>query len=282
MRPTENVGLNLPGSRGADPVAPVGLYSISVRGFDVAQLLRWSAAHTVPFLHLRGGARGFDLAAQSPQLLRQWGTLARGTVPITGVTADTDLADLLGPGSSRAREDLVRLAAAATAVGAGWIRLLARRPFDNSADVVVPDTGLRVLIEPHHPDWLTERPRAGLHQLLEQHRELGLLADTAQLSAALDPHRHAAGHLHAMVERADVLHLSDSGAGIDTPGHHLVADQVVRRVQRGQRVEIAVEWTGPDRSASTCLSRYQAHAQWWASRAGESTLGPGHTGRTSA
>lgn len=50
------------------PAAP-GLYSIGVRGLSLPELLRWTASLGVPFLHLRGGPRGFDLRGRSPATL---------------------------------------------------------------------------------------------------------------------------------------------------------------------------------------------------------------------
>ncbi|MEV3951260.1 hypothetical protein AB0K57_26970 [Streptomyces halstedii] len=109
--------------------AGIGLYSIGVRGLDVPELLEWAGAQNVPFVHLRGGPRGYDLARQSPQVLAHWRRRGESCVPVTGVTADLDLADLFAvsaPERARARAELELLVAAAAAVGAGWVRLLGR------------------------------------------------------------------------------------------------------------------------------------------------------------
>jgi hypothetical protein len=36
------------------------------------------------------------------------------------------------------------------------------------------------------------------------------------------------------------------------------------RLGAGQRLEVALEWTGHDRSQATCVARYRAATAWWA------------------
>ncbi|MGW4731711.1 AP endonuclease [Streptomyces shenzhenensis] len=255
--------------------APVGLYSISVRGLEVPDLLSWTARHRIPFLHLRGGKRGCDLAAQDATTLARWREASAATVPVTGVTADTDLADLLGADPAvrrQAREEVCRLADAARALGAGWLRLLARHPLHTTVfagdgswplDSHVPAVPL--LIELHSPQWLAPRPHAELVRLLQQQPRLRLLADSAQLAQALAEPRdgHAAERLERLSPWIEVLHLSDPGPGLADPGHAVVADHAIRRIAAGQRIEVAVEWTGADRTPAAALARYGEHAAWW-------------------
>ena len=249
--------------------ASVGLYSISVREPDVTTLLSWAARHTIPFLHLRGGERGYDLLTQDAGKLRRWRDASIATVPITGVTTDTDLADLLDQRHTprrQATEDVRRLADAAHALGAGWVRLLARRPLG-----LVPDGGLDhvstavpLLVELHDPRWLTPGHHGALLRLLRAQPHLRLLADTAQLGRALarcgDRAEERLDQLGAWV---DVLHLSGSGEGLADPGSERVADHIAGRVAGGQQVEVAVEWTGADRAPATALARYHDHSAWW-------------------
>lgn len=295
--------------------SPVGLYSIAVRGLEVPDLLAWAARHSIPFVHLRGGQRGYDLAAQEPGTLRRWRQTSAATVPITGITADTDLADLMtsDPLRRRAAVDQVqRLADAAHTLGASWVRLPARNPLhpmtetnnanddigaDHDADhddragaglFEVADLAVPLLIELHHPLWLARRPHAALVRLLTRQPRLRLLADSAQLARAVarlhNGPRHsirngtggamdgvggggrAAERLHRLGPWIGVLHLSDHGLGLTAPGHSIVADQVSRHIAGGRRVEVAVEWTGADRTPATALARYREHAAWWATR----------------
>lgn len=300
--------------------SPVGLYSIAVRGLEVPDLLAWAAGHGIPFVHLRGGQRGYDLATRDPGTLRRWRHASAATVPITGITADTDLADLMTSDRLRRRaavDQVRRLTDAASALGASWVRLLARNPLhpltvtnnandDNGDDtdhgahhdgragaglfdvVEVADLAVPLLIELHHPLWLARRPHAALVRLLTRQPRLRLLADSAQLAHAIDrlhngPRRNvrggtggamdgvggggrAAERLHRLVPWIEVLHLSDHGPGLTAPGHKLVAGQVSRYIAGGRRVEVAVEWTGADRSPATALARYREHAAWWAHR----------------
>ncbi|MBX6382505.1 MAG: AP endonuclease [Microbispora sp.] len=234
----------------------VGLYSISVRGFDVPALLGWAAAEGIPFVHLRGGLRGHPLVTYPLSTLREWRRITADTVPITGVTADTDLADLLADDPEirlRAGREVIRLAEAAAELGAGWLRLLSRTPPQAGwARHEPPATAVSLLVEPHHPGWLV--PGAFVSP-----PGMRLLADTRQLAGV-------SSSLARVAERTDVLHLSDDGRGFD--GSEPVADLVARRVAAGQRVEVAVEWTGADRSPRACLVRYRAAVAWWAAREG--------------
>lgn len=260
-----------------DPAAAVGLYSISVREPDVATLLSWAARSAIPFLHLRGGHRGYDLATQDRLTLRRWRAASSATVPITGVTADTDLVELLSAQPAvrrRADEDVRRLADAAHTLGARWLRLLARHPLDIDADTLdLPRTAVPLLVELHDPRWLHAEPHAALMRLLGQQPRLGLLADTAQLTLALARGNAAADdragdRLQQLAPWVEVLHLSDTGDGLTDPGHALVADHLTRPGPGAQRTapEVAVEWTGPDRSPATALARHREHAAWWVAR----------------
>ncbi|MGW0350324.1 sugar phosphate isomerase/epimerase family protein [Streptomyces anthocyanicus] len=256
--------------------APVGLYSISVRGLDVPDLLSWAARHRIPFVHLRGGSRGCDLAARDASTLARWREASERTVPVTGVSADTDLADLLGidPAVRRqAREEVSCLADAARTLGAGWLRLLARRPLhmtDFAADSSGPLDNLAVplLVELHDPQWLAPRPHAALVHLLQQQPRLQILADSTQLAQALaeSGDGRAAERLERLGPWIKVLHLSDPGPGLAASGHGVVADHVMRRIADGQRIEVAVEWTGADRTPAAALTRHREHAEWWSRR----------------
>ncbi|MEU9887573.1 hypothetical protein [Sphaerisporangium sp. NPDC051011] len=256
-----------------DTAAPIGLYSISVRGLDVPGLLRLAACNGVPFVHLRGGPRGFHLAAQPVATVWEWRKLAMDTVPITGVTADLDLADLL-EGDSVARtqavHDLVQLTEAATLLGAGWVRLLARTPLQERAlaDAVTLPVLARgpmpLLVELHHPAWMDESTFAPLIGMVEACPLVRLLADTAQLAAALPGDGSTPTWVGQVLDHVGALHLSDTGPGLHAPGHALVAGLTADRIDAGQRMEIAVEWTGADRSPAACLARYRAATTWWA------------------
>ncbi|SFK20085.1 hypothetical protein SAMN05216275_119101 [Streptosporangium canum] len=253
-------------------IAPVGLYSISVRGFDVPDMLRWAAAHGVPFLHLRGGPRGMHLSAQPTRTVLAWAKTAADTVPITGVTADVDLADLLTGDRSRrqrAATELAHLAKAAYVLGAGWVRLLARTPLavrvlaEAAAMPALAGGPMPLLVELHHPGWLAPGAFAALTALIDSCPRMRLLADTAQLAAATPTGHATAARLGLLLDRTQVVHLSDNDAGLDAPGHTLVAALAADRIITGQRMEVAVEWTGGDRTPAVCLARYRAAVAWW-------------------
>ncbi|MGY3677453.1 AP endonuclease [Streptomyces sp. TE33382] len=248
----------------------VGLYSISVRGLDVPELLAWAADEQIPFVHLRGGPRGVDLARRDSATLAHWRHCAQGSVPVTGVSADLDLADLCDPDAGAravAARELASLARAAEALGAGWVRLLARTPppgVDSFRGLSLPGVAVPLLAELHHPGWLTETALAALEELRGRSPQFGLLADTAQLGAAVDvAGLGAAARLERVLACTRVLHLSDSGQGLDGPGPRAVAQLAAARIAAGQVIEVAVEWTGQPRTPAECLTRYRAAAAWW-------------------
>lgn len=239
----------------------------------VPDLLAWTARHGIPFVHLRGGARGYDLARQERATLQSWRRCAEQSVPVTGVTADLDLADFLTadePARARARTELERLAAATVVLGAGWVRLLGRTAPQNRLcqamrGTVLPTVAVPLLVELHHPGWLEPAALSALHVLLQRQPQLRLLADTAQLAAAIPS---AGGEANIALQRvlgfARVLHLSDDGAGLDTAGHTMVAVRAADRIVNGQDIEIAFEWTGQPRTTQECWDRYRAACRWWA------------------
>ncbi|MER6913908.1 AP endonuclease [Streptomyces sp. NPDC000594] len=247
-------------------VPPVGLYSIGVRSLDVPALLNWARESGAGFVHLRGGPRGYDLAHRPASVLDNWARAAAETVPVTGVTADLDLADLLHPDPAvrnPARGELARLADAAVRLGAGWVRLLAARPPTTPeawADRVLPAVAVPLLAELHHRAWLTPAPYAALRPLLDG--GLGLLADTAQLAPAL-PNATGEAVLARVFGAVRVLHLSDPGTGLDGPGPRAVAARTLGRIRAGRTVETAFEWTGTPRTPAECLARYRQAATWW-------------------
>jgi sugar phosphate isomerase/epimerase len=255
------------------PAAP-GLYSIGVRGLTLPELLRWTASAGVPFLHLRGGPRGFDLRGRSPATLRRWRDLTAGTVPITGVTTDLDLLDFFPGDRGRHRSAAAHLrvlADAAAVLGAGWVRVLAATapttagaPQERVAEVDLPDVAVPVLIEVHHPDWFTSGPSTALANLVSGNGRMGLLCDTGQVHRAWA--LHGTGVESALARLGGhwrVVHLSDSGTGLSGYGHELAARSVAKVVAAGRDVEVAVEWTGSRRDRATCLARYRAATSWF-------------------
>ncbi|EFG03871.1 AP endonuclease (plasmid) [Streptomyces clavuligerus] len=247
-------------------VPPVGLYSIGIRGLDVPGLLNVAHRAGIGFVHLRGGPRGYDLTRRPGPELDAWARAAAETVPITGVTADLDLADLLHPDPAvrnSSRAELERLADAAVRLGADWVRLLAAHPPDTPgawADQMLPAVAVPLLAELHHPAWLTPTPHTELRPLLEG--GLGLLADTAQLAPAL-PDAQEDAVLARVFGAVRVLHLSDPGTGLTSPGSRSVAARVLARIRAGQMVETAFEWTGHPRTPAACLARYRKAVTWW-------------------
>ncbi|MFJ4689478.1 AP endonuclease [Streptomyces sp. NPDC088789] len=190
---------------------------------------------------------------------------AEAAVPVTGVTADLDLTDLLNPDPAvrnPARGELGRLADAAVRLGARWVRLLAAHPPNTPvawAGRTLPAVAVPLLAELHHPAWLTPTPYAALRPLLDS--GLGLLADTAQLAPAL-PTVEDEAVLARVFGAVRVLHLSDPGTGLAGPGSQSVTARVLARIRAGHPVETAFEWTGHPRTPAACLARYR-HAVTW-------------------
>ena len=256
---------------------PLGLYSIGIRGLDAGQFLALAAGWQVPFAHLRGGPRGYDLARTPAARLTAWARQARKAgVPVTLVTADIDLADFTAPGTARyhqAARELAALAASAKELGTRATRLLARAvpPEGEWETLVIPmdaAPGMAVLAELHDPGWFTPASAARLHGLLDRTPGLALLLDSAQVHDAwlTDPAAPWPALLAGLAARATVVHLSDRGTGLDQPGHRLLARAARAAAGEGRPAENAFEWTGADRSPQACLARYRAAATWLAMR----------------
>ncbi len=253
--------------------APLGLYSIGIRGLDVSALLALAASHQVPFLHLRGGPKGYDLARRDRAEVAAWARQSRDGVAVTMVTADLDVAGFLHPATlecRRARAELERLADATQALGANGIRLLARQPPLGAEwdTLVLPDLpaghGLATLVELHHPGWFTPHGLTVLGDLLDRVPAAGVLLDSAQCNDAIACGADVASAcLTTLIERAPVAHLSDTGDGLTGAGHCLLARALRAAAGDGQPAEVAFEWTGADLSPAGCLALYRAARAWW-------------------
>jgi hypothetical protein len=228
----------------------IGFYSIGAR-LPVPALLEWAARLGAPYVHLRGGRRGHRLAERDGAELAQWRRLARRTVPITLVTADAELADVLAADPAALR-DLDTIRRQALAVGAARVRLLATKPPTRVAvDPRVLGGPCPVVAELHSAAWFAPPGLALAEELLGG----SLLVDSAQFA------RHAFGDLaERLIAQARVVHLSESGQGFTGPGHRLVADAALRN---GRELEVAYEWTGADRSPGTAAERYRRAAEWF-------------------
>lgn len=247
----------------------IGLYSIGIRSLDVPDLIAFAAVHRIPFLHLRGGPKGFDLAARSRATLDAWvGKIRDQRVPVTLVTSDADLIDFLTAGTAAHRaalSELERLAEAAVVLGASAVRLLGRHPLSRSqcAGLAIADLagwhGLRILVELHHPDWFAPSQLSVVDDLLIGQLGLGLLIDSAQLHRAWLQYQVRAP-LARLASRAVVAHLCDDGTGFTGAGHRLAATALA---SDRAACELAVEWTGPERTPQRCLARYQQAVAWW-------------------
>ncbi|CUU60608.1 hypothetical protein Ga0074812_14325 [Parafrankia irregularis] len=258
------------------PPTAIGLYSIGIRHIELEDLLALATAHQLPFLHLRGGPRGFDVARRDIATLSRWARRCRMGVPITMVTADLDLADFVRPGTEtyqQASAELDRLGRAAAVLGARAVRLLARRVLDEWqwSDLAVPDLaapyGLTTLVELHDPAWFTADALTSAAAHLKRTSGLEVLMDTDQVhrawlcSAIPDA---LAGNLSQLVPHTGAVHVSDNGDGLTGAGHRIVA-RTFGALSHDRSVEIAFEWTGADRDQQSCLVRYRRAAAWWRS-----------------
>jgi sugar phosphate isomerase/epimerase len=257
----------------AQPPA-VGLYSNGVRGLGPREFLDAAAEHQVPFVHLRGGPRGYGLATTLPEQVTAMARQAACTAPVTLIAADVDLSDFASPEDAcwqRASAELARLARVAREFGAGSVRVLARAvPGDAQwPALAIPDLaalhGVTVLIELHHPAWFTTEAVGRLCELMNRCAGLGLLLDSGQMHDAWlqAPGAPWPSLLGSLITHARVVHLSDRGDGLDGHGHHLLAHAARSAANDGNDLEVAFEWTGNDRRLETCMTRYQAAVTWW-------------------
>lgn len=176
----------------AQPPA-VGLYSNGVRDLGPEQFLAVAATHQVPFVHLRGGPRGYGLGSAPAQQVNGLTRQAAGAIRVTLVTADVDLNDFASPGDARweqASAELTALARVARELGAERMRILARALPSNAQwqALAVPDLaarhGVTVLIELHDPVWFTVETADRLGGWMNRCPGLGLLLDSGQVHDA--------------------------------------------------------------------------------------------------
>ncbi|WP_051967330.1 hypothetical protein [Kitasatospora mediocidica] len=245
----------------------MGLYSIGVRDLAPEQLLPWARDHAIPFLHLRGGARGHRLSQRTAAQVGGWRALADRTVPVTAVTADVELADLLA-GDPSAATELAAVAEHGRSLGAPAVRVLATTP---PASWSPPGRtaelrGRPLLIELHSRDWFTPEALGYVDRLLGSLPRAALLVDSLCFErCAPAPDRALADWL---IDRSIVVHLSDHGEGFSAPGHRLLLRSLHGSMHRSLRdgtgpgPELAFEWTGADRSPAACLARYRQAVAW--------------------
>jgi hypothetical protein len=251
--------------------AGVGLYSIGVRAAAIPELAVWAARHQIPFLHLRGGHRGCAATRQTAQELDRWRAVADATAPVRLLTADLTLHDLIQGHEQRrhaAECELERTADVASRLGAGMIRVLAGAapPGDEPIPVPrLPDRAMTLLIELHDASWWTPAGIGRLEDVAHADPRIRLLADTAQAAAGFAGLSEPAASVIArrVLAMSAVIHLSDDGSGLSAAGHALLAGQAQELLAAGQPLEVAFEWTGAQRTAPACLSRYRAACAWW-------------------
>jgi hypothetical protein len=248
-----------------DAGTPVGLYSIGIRDLAMPDLLTWAASVNIPFVHLRGGARGHSVLERSRHELERWGKTAQALCPITLVTSDVTLGELTcGDGRVRsvAQAGLHHTCESAAILGSRQVRILANAPAEATEHPIpLPDAEISLLIELHHPSWWTETGLAAAAHLTSDPR-IRLMADSAQAAAGLAPHepQDARRIAENVIALSDVLHLSDNGTGFGAPGHAVLANSAR---DTGAKVEVGFEWTGQPRTAEACLRRYTAACTWW-------------------
>ncbi|MGV9836524.1 hypothetical protein ACWDUL_20380 [Nocardia niigatensis] len=234
----------------------------------------WAYRNDIPFLHLRGGARGCAATRCSKQELEHWRVIADATAPIRLLTADVTLHDLAeGPDTRAAQRELARTVRAASLLGVTMTRILAdRAPVDPGRVLVprLPKAEITFLIEPHDRWWWTVEGIDLLSELTGTGRRIRLLADTAQAATGLaaTASETARARVREVVSMSSVVHISDNGSGFGAKGHALLAAQTWQAQRAGQRIEVAFEWTGPERTKPACLSRYHAARAWWQAQDG--------------
>lgn len=249
-----------------DANTPIGLYSIGVRNLTMPELVTWAANARIPFVHLRGGARGHAVLDRPRAVLEHWRESTRSTCPITLVTSDVTLSELTATDAHARALVLGRLELtyeAAAVLGAHTVRILADSPPDSiKYSLRPPDARFRLLIELHHASWWTTTGLRAARTLTDGAQNIRLLADSAQAAAGLAPYeaREARQLAARMMALSDVVHLSDNGSGLGAHGHALLAE-AARAAE--SNLEVGFEWTGEPRTVDACLQRYHDACTWW-------------------
>ena len=248
----------------------LGFYSIGFGNIPFQMLSKVASDEHIPFLHLRGGARGYNLAQLSEFELERFRKAFEGVVKITLVTTDIDIQDFLADGTERRKvvKELRRLSHAAEYLGAQAIRLMGRRALGQSEWLAVKHeiaaSGcMPLVIELHDKSWFQEEKILCLLDFCLSWN-MGVLLDSQQITLATmkEDCRGLRNALRKIRPIVKAIHLSDSGYGLAAPGNCLVAS-VARQAKQSAPIEHAFEWTGEDRSLKAALAAYGRAFEYW-------------------
>jgi len=107
----------------------MGFYSIGLGNLPINELSELVRSEEIPFLHLRGGRKGYNLAQFQECELEEFRNALHGLVDASLVTSDTDLQDFLAQAPERCPvvKELQALCRASSYLGANAVRLIGRR-----------------------------------------------------------------------------------------------------------------------------------------------------------
>ncbi|WP_172292356.1 hypothetical protein [Pseudoruegeria sp. HB172150] len=253
----------------------LGFYSIGLWPVTARALERFLLANAVPSLDLRAGRRGFALlerpVTESRALLRRLHAVA----PLRMIASDVDLGDVVADRChERAWDSITALDALICDVPDCLIRLLGRyvpRPeeFVGLRELTALWPAHTLLLELHDPTWF-HPAIAAPWTLCADWPSLRLLADSDQIAQAISCHGSVpvAASLAAMRDHVGMVHLCDTGDGLDRDATDMIAQTLFGRNGHNTAVPVGFEFTGPDRSAACVAQAYARACAHWQSSLG--------------
>ncbi|XUY30481.1 hypothetical protein RMR21_025705 (plasmid) [Agrobacterium sp. rho-8.1] len=249
--------------------APLGFYSIGLANINLKALARIAKDHSLPFIHLRGGQRGYDFASWTERKLEMLPGIANLLPPVTVVTTEIDITDSsLSLPVQNPPDNLLRLCHAADLFGANTLRLTARGYVScNSWTELIHRwgsvTNKKFVVELHDPLWFNPSAAATFVKRCER-AFIGILIDSQQVSLAC--------RQFGVVQTEEALaiyepivrfaHVTDPGSGLTSPGTKMVFN-LIANARAVHPIEAVFEWTGADRSPERATMAYAVAAQVW-------------------
>lgn len=219
----------------------IGLYSLSMN-VPFSTLMEFADDQRMPFVHLRVGKRGYEVAeVRSALERRSW------TTPITLLCVSVDIEDIL-QSESTAVSEFTSAIWLARKLGVKRVRILSRlssaewpnAQFDVDAYTA---SDIRLLIEPHHCQSFSDFETNSI----SIPASIGILLDSAHL---IDAEQVISdGDREELFRRTEIWHLHlDESTKSDDIDAFLRTFHRIKNAYNNKPHELALEWTGQNRS----------------------------------
>lgn len=240
----------------------MGFYSIGLGLTPISELIDKIKIEGIPFLHLRGGAKGYNLLSLSKADLSLFIDICKRGPKVTMLTSDFSLSDFFDVNISfhAINSELNSYLEIAHLLSASSLRVLATEIIDAPPiNVKIPlmSSRIKFTIELHNPYWFTPQSAEIINNICNENN-VYILLDSGQVHEACKVHGYlkVKESILIFIDKVNIIHISDNGFGVDDTGHHLVFTLINAFFKFKSEVEIAFEWTGMDRSSKSAFLAY--------------------------